>query len=608
MLSRSRWLLLFVLIVISALLCGCDTELDETLLSSVADYSIDISLPYSTVTPPPAQQSEQAEALVIDSSGSVTVNDSDTVLQNDVSAESQNAGNYKSLRLGTTGLAVQALQLRLQELGYYTADDISGIFDSETEAAVKRFEQSYGTMQTGVATADLQSRLFASNALVYGTEAYNEAVVSQYQVLTRGDVGSSVYALQQRLKNLGYPIGDLTGIFDNETANAVMLFYEAYGLTGSDIANVELQKELYSDSARGYNGTSGTTQIVDSTFDGSVSSIQQRLIELGYMTGEADGEFDSRTEIAVKLFEVACGQLTSGSLSDEMLDWLNSEGAPAFSQLGDNYANLLEGSSGDDVLRLQNRLVELGFASGSPSGEYGESTTTSVRLFQRYNSLSETGVADSYTQAVLFSSFALNVDGETVVSASSDDAADEPTPTPEPETTAAPEATSDAPELLTTGSTGEAVEKLQKRLTELGYVSSLTGTYDSMTASAVEQIQTAIGCESNGVVSHSLLGFILSSAAPRNGAHFYDGDAVQSLRSLTQGDSGDAVTLLQKRLCELEYLSDSDLNGYGTFDEATRNAVVKLQQDLGYEDADGVAGVELQCYLYAENAQSFVGD
>lgn len=61
-----------------------------------------------------------------------------------------------------------------------------------------------------------------------------------------------MYALQQRLRSLGYPMGELTGIFDNETANAIMLFYEAYGLTASDVANVALQKELYSDSARPY--------------------------------------------------------------------------------------------------------------------------------------------------------------------------------------------------------------------------------------------------------------------------------------------------------------------------------------------------------------------
>lgn len=592
------FLLMLLLIPAAAALCGCEAKVDESLLSSEADYSINISLPYATVTPPPAEQSEQADALVIDASGSVTVNDSASVLQNDVSSDALNASNYKSLRLGNTGLAVQALQTRLQELGYYTAG-VSGIFDSETEAAVKRFEQSYGTMQTGVATADMQSRLFAADALTYGSEAYNNAVVSQYRVLTRGDVGSAVYALQQRLKNLGYPIGELTGIFDNETANAVMLFYEAYGLTGSDIANVELQKELYSDSARGYNGASNAARSVNAAFDGSVSAIQERLIQLGYMTGMADGDYDRRTEIAIKLFEEACGQLPSGTLSSDMLSRLNSESAPAFQQIGDRYANLLEGSSGDDVLQLQNRLVELGFATGSPTGEYGEATTSSLRIFQHYNGLEETGVADSYTQAVLYSGFALNINSETVVSAPTA----EPSPTPEPEI--AP--TADVPELITTGASGDDVLQLQSRLTELGYVTSLAGTYDSLTASAVSAIQEAIGCESNGVVSRALLNFILSKAAPRNGARFYDG--VQSFRSLTLGDSGDGVAMLQKRLCELGYLSESDLNGSaGIYGESTRNAVTQLQEALGYTAADGTASVELQCYLFAESGQSFVGD
>ena len=593
--SKARPFLLILLMALSVALCGCEAKVDESLISSKADYSINISLPYATVTPPPAEQSEQADALVIDASGSVTVNDSASVLQNDVSSDALNASNYKSLRLGNTGLAVQALQTRLLELGYYTSG-ISGIFDSETEAAVKRFEQSYGTMQTGVATADMQSRLFAADALTYGSEAYNNAVVSQYRVLTRGDVGSAVYALQQRLKNLGYPIGELTGIFDNETANAVMLFYEAYGLTGSDIANVELQKELYSDSARGYGGVETAAQRANTAADGSVTAIQERLIQLGYMTGTADGDYDRRTEIAVKLFEQACGQLPSGTLSSDLLSRLNSDSAPTFAQLGDKYAELSDGASGDAVRLLQSRLVELGFATGSPTGEYCEATSTSVRIFQHYNGLAETGIADGYTQAVLYSSFALNIDGETVVTA--------PTAEPSPTPTAEPEAEpADAlPELITIGASGDEVLRLQNRLTELGYVASLTGNYDSLTADAVSSIQDAIGCECNGVVSRALLNFILSKAAPRNGARFYD--SVQSFRSLTLGDSGDDVSMLQRQLGELGYMDAAT----GVYDEATRDAVLQLQQALGYEAPDGVASVELQCYLFAESGQSFVGD
>lgn len=117
-------------------LVGCGAQIDESLLNAQADYSIDISLPYATVTPPPAQQQEEVQALVIDAEGGVTVNDSSSILGGSVDADSA-VGNYKSLRQGNTGLAVQALQTRLQELGYY-AQDVSGIFDAETEAAVRR--------------------------------------------------------------------------------------------------------------------------------------------------------------------------------------------------------------------------------------------------------------------------------------------------------------------------------------------------------------------------------------------------------------------------------------------------------------------------------------
>ena len=45
--------------------------------------------------------------------------------------------------------------MRLRELGYYPGD-ISGVFDTLTEQAVQLFELTYGTMQTGIATVNLQ--------------------------------------------------------------------------------------------------------------------------------------------------------------------------------------------------------------------------------------------------------------------------------------------------------------------------------------------------------------------------------------------------------------------------------------------------------------------
>ena len=577
-------------------LCGCDAHLDESLLNTQANYSINISLPYATVTPPPAHK-EEAQALVIDAEGSVTVNDSASILRDSESGDAADLSNYKSLRQGNTGLAVQALQTRLQELGYFT-QGVSGIFDEETEGAVRRFEQTYGTMQTGVATADLQERLFSADAVAYASEAYNEAVVSQYTILERGDVGSSVYALQQRLKNLGYPISSLTGIYDNETANAVMLFYEAYGLTASDVANVALQKEIYSDSAKPY-GDGGVASVSASESlnvmaEESVKEVQRRLIELGYLSGEATGQLDKSTEIAVKLFEAACGQLPSGDLSSNIENMLAMETAPTFDVLTASYTNLLEGSGGEAVEKLQTRLVELGYAKGTPNGEYGSATTASVKLFQQINGLEETGVANTYVQAVLYSSFALNIDGETAISTV-------PTPTEAPVEEVQQPSVSDR---LAPGSTGEAVLRLQNRLTELGFITSITGNYDGLTSRAVSAFQACLGCEPSGIAGSGLLSFIHSNAAPTSSMVFFT--EVQPFRRLSVGDMGDDVTALQKRLWELKYLEKDDIrDSVGTFNDATQQSVMQLQTDLGYESPDGIASAELQCYMYSEYSTPF---
>ncbi len=413
----ARVVSLCLLCAASVALGGCDARIDEGVLTAQADYSIDIALPYATVTPEPMAE-EQAQPLVIDSEGGVTVNDSATILQGEARREDSDSSNYSSLRLGNTGLAVQALQTRLQELGYYT-EGVSGVFDANTEMAVRRFEQSYGTMQTGVATVDMQARLFAQDAPVYGSEAYNNAVISQYQALQRGDVGSSVYALQQRLRNLNYPISNLTGIFDDETASAVKLFYESYGLTASEVASVAMQRELYSETARAYGSTSvsDVNQSLNVMNSSDVAQIQSRLIELGYLSGEITGEDDAATQLAIKLFEEACGQLPSGAVNTSILTLLQSGRAPGFDTLSGKYSNLIEGSSGEEVQRMQERLVELGFAMGTPNGIYGPATTASIRLFESANGLTQDGIGSAYMQAVLYSSFALNINGETVAAA-----------------------------------------------------------------------------------------------------------------------------------------------------------------------------------------------
>ena len=597
-------------------LSGCGT-VDESLLETEANYTVDINVPYATATPLP-DYLNVPDAIVIDQDGNVTLNDASVIEGDFQSARAQEEQTeYRSLSLGATGIAVQALQSRLKELGYFDGE-ISGLYDIDTEAAVKRFEQTYGTMQTGVATSKLQLRLFAAAAPAYGSAEYNNAVVSQYTVLRPGTVGSSVYALQQRLKNLDYPITELTGAFDAQTAYCVRLFYQSYGIAATDVADVNMQRQLYAEDAHVFDpsiklevtlppteaGEDTDVQTVEQepgeaaetialgNSGEQVADIQKRLIELGYMaTGGDNGTFDQATLSAVNRFLQAIGRSPTGMLTADMQDFLMSDSAPEFGAESGatDYQNLNPGDSGQAVMNLQRRLVELGYASGNPNGQYGNATISAVQLYQQVNGMDVDGLASAWMQATLFSNDALTyAQAQGII-----DAANPPEPT-------------EAPDLgdtlyfnLSLGATGNAVGELQQRLSQLGYVVTVTKTYDEQTRQAVTAMQTAIGVTPTGEASASFQRYVRSKAAPGPSVRFYRNP--QTFTALQTGDTGDAVTKLQRQLFSLNFLKRQDIqNSIGTYNESVRMAVASAQQAMGYESPDGVAGVEFQSFLFSK--------
>lgn len=65
------------------------------------------------------------------------------------------------------------------------------------------------------------------------------------------------------------------------------------------------------------------------------------------------------------------------------------------------------GSSGSNVRKIQQSLINLGFLSGPVDGSYGPNTEAAVRNFQYYNGISQSGVATMFTQAKLYGSGAI---------------------------------------------------------------------------------------------------------------------------------------------------------------------------------------------------------
>ncbi|WP_312692472.1 peptidoglycan-binding protein [Caproiciproducens sp.] len=108
----------------------------------------------------------------------------------------------------------------------------------------------------------------------------------------------------------------------------------------------------------------------------------------------------------------------AGTVYPQLLEGTAASGAPTASSgtpsvpgssttssaaAGNISATLKKGDKGDEVLKMQNRLKELGYMFVKPSGEFAEGTEQSVKDFQLLNGLTVTGVADPSTLQLLYS-------------------------------------------------------------------------------------------------------------------------------------------------------------------------------------------------------------
>lgn len=125
---------------------------------------------------------------------------------------------------GDSGSEVTALQQRLQELGYFQGN-ATGYFGSVTKAAVMDFQQAKGLNPDGVVGSKTETTLHEPRQS--SSEAAND---SDNGVLKIGSRGESVTTVQQKLSNIGIPVGE-QGIFDEATQEGVRQFQQAKGLT-----------------------------------------------------------------------------------------------------------------------------------------------------------------------------------------------------------------------------------------------------------------------------------------------------------------------------------------------------------------------------------------
>ena len=298
---------------------------------------------------------------------------------------------------------------------------------------------------------------------------------------------------QQRLIDIGLLSGRADGIYGPKTAAALRDFQARNGLaeTGKLDAATADALARYAERAA------------------SVRQIQQRLIDLGYLRGRADGIFGERSAAALKLFQRVQGLEPTGAIDDATSAALFSDGAAALPE------GLASGDKGEDVLRLQKRLIQFGFLSAGADGEYGKKTAAAVRAFQQH--LAEQGIAEGY---------GISASGEatpaTLLLLLSGDY-------------------SSYLRDLAPGDSGDEALRVERRLAQLGYMDQEPDdAFDDYAASAAALFAEQSGLEYGGVAGKALVDALFAEDAPA-AEHCAPHD-------IAAGDSGLAVSEAERAL------------------------------------------------------------
>lgn len=523
----------------------------------------------------------------------------------------KSAYTYSLIKKGTTGDAVYELQWALSDLGYAGALSVDGTMSADWVSVLKVFQKKNGLTADGAAGQEVQTLLYEGKPKNASGDATQLQLLPPFDTvqIEKDMKGKPVMHLQTRLAELGYYTGDISGVCDTATVNAIKYFQTSNSLRSDGKAGEKTLTRLYSDDAvRGiptgsvtvkpvatytpvpvataFKTPSGTLKVGSRGSD--VRLLQQRLVSLGYLDSGIDGSFGDATKNAVIAFQTAQGISADGIAGPATIKALFADSAatptpsptpvptatpkPTVSVTVNPKYTLKTGSKGDNVKILQNRLKDLSYLTGTCDGYYGAVTEAAVRIFQSNNGLKSDGVAGSETLKTLFSNTALSLT-ESIKTAV-------PTNTPLP--------TTPKYATLKRGSTGNDVADMQKRLIALGYMTSgADGKFGGGTQLAVIAFQKANGIKADGIAGSTTLTLLYSeSALTQEGTSITE--TLTDAYTLRLGDSGALVTSAQKRLIALGYLSGT---ASGVFDDTMKKAVTSFQK-LNLITQDGIIGAE----------------
>ena len=394
--------------------------------------------------------------------------------------DSKNIRRQSLLKIGDEGVEVEDLQQKLIKINYLkgTAD---GYFGKNTRRAVLNFQSDNNLITDGIVGEDT----WAAINLKLDTPE-----IKEFQTVRLGDQNKYVSDLKFKLKRLDYYENTIEDNFDSKTQESVRKFQSDNNLTVDGIAGPSTWKILNSEYETFKNNL---PVIINPLFEGStgeeVRLLQENLRMLGYDDIETDGNFTSATENAVKKFQLENNINDTGIVNQETWELIEEK----VEDLNRNirFEELKEGSTGLDVITLQEKLRIVKDFFGSVTGSFGPSTTEAVKSFQSRNNLPVNGIVDSQTWDLLMSqtsgSIIDNLMAVPVVDTNNiqtTNVLNRPT--------------------LRLGDRGTEVSNLQRILKELMYYDgTIDGIFGNSTNVAVRTFQTNNRLTADGIVGRS---------------------------------------------------------------------------------------------------------
>ncbi len=163
----------------------------------------------------------------------------------------------RALVPGTAAEAVRTVQYYLSFLSFFFENidfvPLTGVFDAETERAVRAFQETYGLTADGIVGRQTWNKL---------TSVYNDIVSSlpaDYQtvlgtvfpgkMIVLGDTGDSVRIIQENLNNISeydpaIPKVNVTGVYDDATLSAVAVLQAQIGREPSGAVDPIIWSEI----------------------------------------------------------------------------------------------------------------------------------------------------------------------------------------------------------------------------------------------------------------------------------------------------------------------------------------------------------------------------